>query len=632
MLQDIRDKSQGWIAYAIVGLIAVTFVIIGTGSLFGSGDKDIVAKVNGSDISQREVDNYYERYLLGQRDQAGELDPNIIKAAALEDIIQERAMIAGTQQRGFRVSEQFIIQAIHQDPTFQSDGQFNADRYQNVLSQNFFTDQQYRAHLASRYIVAQLQQGLLLTNFSLENDLITLFKFMDQTRDFEYAVIDHEQFKESIKIDDAEIKQHYDDNQADFYTPELVKVDYLELSVDEIKSQIKYTDNDIKESYLENIQLYTDPEKFKVAHILVLIDPSDEQGEQKALETIREAQTQAKDGKDFAELVKKYSEDTSTSNKGGELHWINKGIMAVSMEFDEAVYKLREPGDISEPVLTSYGYHLIKLVERKDAIVQSFESVKEQVSDLYQSQKAEVILIDKADELVSLSYEYANNLDTAAEALNLTVQSTEYFGRDGGADGIAKDKNIVRASFSSDVLEDKLNSELIELAKNHYVVLRVNDYQNPQLKAFDTVKDNIKTSLIEQKAFKLAKERSQSIQAQIKESSFDEVKKDSSIKWKKAKALTRMDTTVDLPIVMKAFEMPNDEAPVVAQTPIIGGDYAVIVLQKVVDGKLDGVEDERLDVMKSSLSQNLGALDLQLFTKEVKDKVKVSKTETESDS
>ncbi len=463
MLQDIREKSKGWLAYTIIGLIGFTFLIIGTGSFTLDKDKNIVAKVNDREIKLRDVEHYAERYLLSQGDEGRSLDPKWVKEMAVEALIQDYAMMDASESRGFIISKQQIIQAINEDPAFAQDGAFSPEKYTNLLSQNYFTDQEYRAYVASRFMYTQLQQGLILTNFALDDDLAVLFKYIDQSRDFEYAKIHYKDFIKQASVTETQIQDFYQNNQDNFLTPEQVKIQYLELKEETIRSSIEYSDEQLNKYYMDNIQVFTDPEKYKVAHILIEVDPSEDSNQEKAKEKVLAIKAKIDNGADFGVLAKEQSQDAMSAKKGGELLWLHKGQASIDPTFEEAAYKLEKVGDLSDPVLTKFGYHLIKLLEKEQASVAPFSEVKEKVISMYQSQKAQELLYDKADELISLAYEYSDSLDKAAEVLDLEVVTTDFFERSGGQTQVTKNPKVIQAAFSVDVIADGHNSELLEL-------------------------------------------------------------------------------------------------------------------------------------------------------------------------
>lgn len=626
MLQDIREKSKGWIQYLIIGFIALTFLIIGTGSFTLNQNKQVLAKVNSSEITQREVDNYAERLMLQQGDRAKYLDSSVVKLMALNSIIQDKAMMAASTKRGFIVSKDQILNSINSNPVFLQDGVFSVERYRNILSQNYYTDLEYRALVASRYVNNQLQHGLILTNFTLDNDLKTFFKYIDQQRDIEYVVLRHEDFVDKVEVTDEQILNEYTQNKQDYMSPELVKIAYLELSEDSLKKDIQYTDEQIEQYYLEHVQTFTDPDKYKVAHILAEFKPEDEQSQQAAKLKMEEIQAKLSNGQSFAELAKTYSDDPISAKKGGELLWIIKGELGVDLNFDEAVYKLNKPGDRSEVISTKYGYHLIELLEKEDASVSLLKDVKDKVIDMYTTHKAQDLLFDKADDLVSMSYEYSDNLDKAADLLGLELKTSNLFGRKGGEDAITQDAKVIQAAFSEEVLLDKHNSDLLEISKNHFAVIRVIDHQRSSPIPLEQVSAQIKKKLEKIAASELAAKHAEELKAEINTNDLASVKESSKFTWKKSTKLNRSDTGLDAAIVNKSFEIPSSELNKAGVASMMDGDYAIVVLKQVKDGDIDGSDEEDLAQVKTDLSQLKGGLDFQLFAQEARSQVKIDKT------
>ena len=320
MLQDIRDKSQGWLSWLVVIVIALAFVLIGTGSYFATKQEVILAKVNGTEITQTDVDQFYDRYLLQlSAEQASQIDTATVKQYALDALIQEASIKTSAKNKGFRVSAQQVIQQINQNPSFYEEGRFSPRLYQSLIAQNYFTDKQFREMIEMRVLFQQLQIGLIQSNFSLDSDLSTLFKYIDQKRDFDYLVVSKDKFMDKVKVSEDEANDYYVANADKFKTKELVQVEYVELSKDDIKSEVTFTDEDLKEFYQDNIKLYSDPEKVRVSHLLVAFDPKDEQAKQQALEKIEGYAQEIKSGKEFAALAEEHSDDPVSAKKGGEI-------------------------------------------------------------------------------------------------------------------------------------------------------------------------------------------------------------------------------------------------------------------------------------------------------------------------
>lgn len=628
MLQDIREKSKGWIQYLIIGFIAVTFLIIGTGSFSLNQNKQVVAKVNSMEITQREVDNYAERLMMSQS-QAGQLDPSIFKVIALEQLVQDYAMKVATNKRGFVISKDQVISAINGDEAFRVNGTFSPDKYRNLLAQSYFTDSEFRSFIASALMNRQLEYGLVGTSFTLEDEVNTTFKYLDQKRDIEYVVLRHEDFLKDVKVSDEEVESFYQQNQQDFMSPELVKIAYVELSEQQLKSEIKVDDEILQAFYLENIALFTEPAKYKLAHILVSFNQGDKESQAQAAAKMEEIKSKLANGEDFAELAKQYSDDTVSGKAGGELPWLVVGSPSNDPAIEAAVMKMQKPGDRAEMVESSFGYHMIELKDKEEAVVDSFSKSKVKAKDIYLNNKAQEMLYDKADEMVSLAYEFSDSLDQVAENLNLEIKQSELFDRNGGDGDILSHKQVVRAAFSDEALVDKLNSELIEVGNNHFVVLRTIEHKPSEVIAFTEVKDKIRKILSKQAASKLTQAKAQAIAGQINDQGFKEAKGEIKYTWKRFSGLSRGDAALDYRITSKTFEIPRTMLNQADTVSLLDGDYAVLVLTKVTDGSKEGVSADLVAQYEASKSQMLGEMEYRLFAQEAKAQVKIEKADEE---
>ncbi|HET9843726.1 MAG TPA: SurA N-terminal domain-containing protein, partial [Gammaproteobacteria bacterium] len=342
MLQKIRDKSQGWFAWVVIGLIALTFILIGTGTYFGSEPNDVLAKVNGQEITQADVNQYYERLLLQQGSNSSNFDAKQIKQYALEVLMQEAALKATAKEKGLRVSKDQILQVIAQDNNFYDKGEFSNEKYHQLLAQNYFTPQQYQDLIEFQFLIAQLQHGLMQTNFSLKNELNTLFKFLDQKRNFTYHIVNHKEFLNQVSVNDQEIKEYYDAHRDQFMTEEQIKIQYLELNTKDLKKDISYTESDLEQFYQDKIDLYTEPQKIKVAHILVAFDAQDAKAKDAAIAKINNIKTKLSQGESFAKVAQQYSDDKLSAKNGGELSWITQGEAALIADFEKAAFAMKE--------------------------------------------------------------------------------------------------------------------------------------------------------------------------------------------------------------------------------------------------------------------------------------------------
>ena len=360
MLQNIRDNSQGWIAKTIIGVIIVLLSLTGFDAIIRATDhSNVAAKVNGDDISLNEVQQAVDmqrRQLLqrlGKDFDPSMLDDKLLKEAALKGLIERTLLLQAAKDDKFAFSDQALDQLILQTPEFQVDGKFNADRFDQVIRQMNYSRMQFRQMLGQEMLIGQLRAGLAGTGFVTDNELQSFARLEKQTRDFATLAIKADASKSSVSED--EVKAFYEGHKSEFMTPEQVVVEYVELKKSSFFDQVKVKQEDLEALYQKEIANLS--EQRDAAHIL--IEVNDKVGDEQAKAKIDEIKARLAKGEDFAALAKEFSQDIGSAATGGDLGYAGRGVYDPA--FEEALYALKQ-GEVSAPVKTPYGYHLIKLL------------------------------------------------------------------------------------------------------------------------------------------------------------------------------------------------------------------------------------------------------------------------------
>lgn len=621
MLQRLRDKAQGWAAWVIIGMIAVTFVLFGTGSLFDTNSRQqVVAKVNGTKITSQELDTVYLRYSHQPgAESLSALDPNAVKKELLQAMIEETIMVKTAFDLGMRISPPRITSIITGTPLFQENGQFSMRSYQQFLLNGNYTDAGFKNLLKDSLLKQELQQGLIQTAFSLPVDIEALVKYMLQKRELRSLIIAATPFAKNVKLTEEEIKRYYDEHLKDFATEEKVSVEYVHLSLAELKNQHQPTPEEIKSYYHENISLFSEPKRVRVEHILIAA-PKD--ADAKAIEDaqtkIKDLQKRLKAGESFEELAKKYSDDKATKPMGGDLKWFEAGEMIP--EFEKEAFALEKKGQISEPVRTEFGFHLIKLIDKQDPVPRPFARVEEEIVAKMKQQWAEEQLINLADEMTALAYDHPDSLQSIQDKLKLPIKKSELFTRQQVLkDPILQHPTVITAAFSPTVKDDKNNSDLLKLDDENYLLLRVAEQIPSEQKPLDQVKQAIEQRLITDESEKLAKNEADKIVNTIVKDKEPIAKVLTQYPWKELN-LTRSVNNQSASLIEAAFSMPrpqSEEDRVLKITRLENGDFAVLWLIKVTDGDNKEIPKEELVKYTLALNKHYGELEYELFAKEL---------------
>ena len=606
MLQNIHDKAKGWVAYAIVGFIAIPFTLFGISSYLGSSSSLAAAVVNGEEIPAQQVQNsvLQQRQRLAQMF-GGQLPPgfsdNTIKEQALEQVVNATLLRQEAEAGGYRASNQEIYDYLSENPQFQKDGVFDAATYEQILNAQRRNKANYEAAVRDSISNQQFSQGVRNAAFLPANEVTRYQQLQNQTRSVETYTFKKSDFASEIKIADEEIKTYYDSNSTNFKTAEKLKLSYVLLKQDDLAKNVEVNDEVLQASYDENADRYIDPEQRKLSHILIKID--DKGGvdaEKKAQEKAQSLYDQVKAGtRVFQDFAVNNSDDSVSAKNGGEIGMIVKGDMGPL--FEKAAFALKK-GEFSEVVQTEAGFEIIKLLDIVEAKQKTFDEVKAEIEKTYRRDEAEKLFLENSDKMQTLAFESEGSLDSVADAVGLKVESSDWIKRGATptAEGLLSSPKLLSTAFSDDVLKQGKNSELIEVGASSVAVIRLQEHKLPEQKPQADVSDEIKASLTDQKLRKLLIEKGEmalkAIQASGEWSAVEAVG-GSAGKIEKSADLKRTDRKLPPVLVGKVFSMqkPLDGKKSFDNAILPEGDYVLIGLLDVKDGgtELDATLQQR---------------------------------------
>lgn len=586
MLENIRENSQGMIAKVILGFIILTFAVAGIGGYTSSVDTS-VAQVNDAKISQSDFDQSYQSQRNRMAQQFGDMfdtmasDPTYManfRNGVLENLINELLLDLNASELAIRVSNDKIKATIRSMPEFQIDGIFDNNRYLAMINQaGFYQSSDFRDYLRQEMSRRQLSQSIISSEFSLPYQVEQLNVLQNQTRDIRYATINAEQFKAQVEVTDEEVKSFYQANQARFQNEEKVKVEYVSLKVSDIAKQIEVSEQDVETYYQENIASFTKKEERRVAHILVEFSDDEDAAESTAKEVLARIQQ----GEDFAELAKTFSADTASAENGGDLEWLERGVMESA--FEEAAYALSDAGQVSDVVKTSFGFHIIKLTELKAEEVEALADIKTELMLQVSNDKAQDKFFELQQELARVSFEFPDSLEDAAGIVNGQVNVSDWFTRSGSVPPFNNPK-ITEAAFSDIVLSERLNSDIIEVNEDVVMVLRLAEHQSADVKPLADVEVLIKENLIAERASAIAKQTADELLASyLSGADIAEQLTELNASFTAQAGLTRVGGMVDSAIANQAFTLAHPEDGVIsaATTTLANGDLALVHLEAV---------------------------------------------------
>ncbi|HYQ37500.1 MAG TPA: SurA N-terminal domain-containing protein [Pseudomonas sp.] len=623
MLQNIRDNSQGWIAKTIVGVIVVLMALTGFDAIMKSTSHSMdAAQVNGENISNDELNRAVDmqrRQLiqqLGGRFDPSMLDDKRLREGALKALIDRKMLLHAATDAGFAFSQQAVDQLILLTPEFQQDGKFSPDRFDQVIRQMGYSRQQFRELLAQEMLIGQLRAGLAGSGFVTDQELRAFAALEQQTRDF--ATLAIKAHPEQVQVGEDQLKAYYDQHASEFMTPEQVVVEYVELKKAAFFDQVKVSDEDIKAQYEKEVANLG--EQRKASHIL--LETGDKLNDEQAKAKLEELRKRIEQGEDFAKLAKEFSKDPGSAANGGDLGFAGKGVYDPA--FESALFALKV-GEVSAPVKSEFGWHLIRLDKIQAPKVPTLDSLKPQLEHDLKAQQVEQLFVEKTKELEDAAFE-ASDLAQPAQDLGLEVKQAPPFGREGGS-GIAANRQVVQAAFSPEVLTEGGNSSALELDPDTVIVLRVKEHHKPEQQPLAALADSLRERIRKEQAGKLAKERGEALLADLRAGKTPVTQAQAGEAWKVVEAAKRNQDNVDPQVLQAVFRMPR---PAAADKPGFSGlsqgngDYLLLRLDGVSNAEAK-LSDEELAMYRRFLASRSGQQDFQAFRRQLETEAKVKR-------
>ena len=612
MLQAIREKAQGWIAWAIVILISIPFALFGIQQYLGVDINPPVAKVNGDKITSQQLDQRVREFRENMRRTLGKsFVPELFEDAALKPqvlkrMIDETLLRQAADDWNMRISNAQVASYIRSIPQLQNDGHFDVGLYEATVRNQGLTKAGFEALVRSDLLSQQQQEGVVDTVLVTGSQLADQVRLAEQKRSIGYVRIPAKAFIDKSKVSEADAQAYYKAHQQDYAVPERVKLAYIRLSADELTDQVEVTEDKLHEYFDTHRDEFVATQERKVRHILIESDGKND-AEKKAL--AEKLPLQLRNGADFAELAKKYSDDPGSAEDGGDLGWVNRGVMV--KPFEDAVFAA-EPGKLVGPVKTQYGYHIILVSEIRGGEEATFDQVRNKVEQAYRKQQAEELFYNYFERLADLAYETPDSLVPVAEALDLKVQHSDWISR-GKAPAGLDDSKILNAAFSDDVLQQGNNSDVIELKPTEAMVLRVQEHEEESVRPFDSVRAQVIEAAARAQASDKARAQGEQLLAQQRQGGTRPLADIAKAKgWKLEKAtISRQDARVPAELVDAVFAVPalNKDEPGYTGVVSAEGDYLLAEVSRITDGDLQALPEQARKARRSALARSEGSLE-----------------------
>ena len=618
MLQTIREKFTGWIAALIIGAISVALVISFGNMNQTPLEEDVVITVNDKEITLIDYREEYTNQLLQFQEVFGDEIPEslelTIQESATENLIMKTLLDDYVDAQGYRVSPEFVAELITTNPNFQLGEGFNRENYQAILTSQGISQSQYENDLRIQLQINQLRRGLIESSFITPSEFRKFVELQMEERSGQYLLIPSSNYADQVSLDNEEISTFYTENTNSFMTEEEIDVEYLSIDIEDIVQDIEYSKSDVEQYYKENIDRFRSNEERKSSHILISFD--DEVIEDAALEQIKNIQERIKAGESFEALAQEFSDDGGSAANGGDLGWAEPGLFVP--EFDQVLFAL-ETGEISDPVKTQFGYHIIRMDDLKEGRKKEFAEIEEELTNEYSKLLAEDRLYDLAEQLDDLALQAFNELDSVADELALDLNQISEITRNGSS-FLNQQPELIDILFSPSSVEQFENTPVFEF-NNSIIVARVMGHRLPKTKSLSDVEAEITSLLIAQDSIEIANEEAAKVMRELSS----------------GKAMSELSDLYQLEL--KAFDelKRNDDALprglmdaifATLKTNINNNHYTTVTMDESVyvfevlqlnSGRLDDFNDQERDSGKIALAEQLGSNELASFAKQLRE-------------
>ena len=631
-MQAFRRIIQGWLGKSLLGIIILIFGAFGTQALLSIAARPKPAlEVDGEQISQQALDriiSLQKQNLLARM--GAHADPNLLDAARLrKDVIQaliDRSLLKeASRQQNLVVSEEYIKKTIMGMPQFQDNGQFSEALFKKLVEQYGYTPAQFLSELASDYQINQWRDVLTSSSFMTSLELKKLFELEKQTRDIAYLEIPTARYSASITQPTAEqLSHYYQAHSKNFMTEEQAKVNFIQLNFESYLAKVQVNEVELQQAYEQKKAEVSkaDQEQRRAAHILLMVDAT--HSEAQVRQQLLALKQRIDQGENFAQVAQKYSQDPGSAAQGGDLGFAGRGVYDPS--FEAALYSLKTAGEISPIVKSAFGLHLIQLKEIKKTSLPTFAELKNTLRQTLLTQKAEALYQEARSSLEEKAFE-AGDLKALADEFSLPVQHSDWLKRSSANVGLFANPKLMNAAFSSAVLTEQRNSDVVDLDEHHSVVLRLVEHRASVAKPLTVVAPQVTQLWIQEQAEAKANKIGQTILSQLRSGTTrQQITAQYGVSWKSYLALKRGSDVLNAAVIDKTFALPRPSAQgAVYDQVILNGvsGSAIVGLLAVKSGQDLPLKAQEQQQVQRFLEVQLGERDFNHFMKYAKDRADI---------
>ncbi len=616
MLQAIRDRATGWIAYGIIGFLIIPFAFWGIDQ-YGGGGTTTIAVVGGEEISQQEFQRAYLSQQSRMQDMLGgnldleALESMGLKRQVLDQLINQRVLTSTSSNAGMRIGDEMLARTIHDIGAFQTEGSFDLNRYRQLIASQGYTPESFEAQMRLDVQNQQLQAGVGATFEPTVSDLDLVLKVREQRREIETLRLSLAAAREGVQVDDDELATWFENHRDQFQVPERARVQYLELNADTLGDEIPVSEDELRARYDEESGRFVRPEERVASYALLPLDPSAvEAAVEAARQRMQDLRGKLESGELALDQLPQQSAQGQPDIEVGELGVVVDGMLDPAGQ--QALAALNKAGQVTEVVRNDFGFQILRLDELRPAQARPFEEVKDELAAAIRRERGENRFYELADEMATLTYENPGSLDEAADTLGLEVQQSDWVTRT-SEQGIWSEPNLRSAVFSPDVLDEGLNSQPVELTATHVVVLRLLEHETPRPQELNEVREAALAALRDERAQAALAEQAQQVVAAVREGrSLETEAERTGGTWEAIREISRSQPGLDTVLRETVFELPHpsEGEPSVADVQVAGGDRTVAVLHSVEPGDPTALPAAQRDALRAALAEEYGQHEL----------------------
>ncbi len=649
MLQTLREKTSGWIATVVMGLLIIPFAFVGVNEYMSGGPATSVATVKApprwwasapawwpvsmawqhEEISVQDFQMALRNERQSQQARQGEafdarqFDAIDNKRKVLEDLIDRKVVELAARRSGVAVSDEALREAIASDPSFQVNGKFDGATYSALLRQQGLTPTTYQQRLREDMTIALVPQGLAQAEFVTDKEFEQVVSAIFETRDVTLAMLPRPA-PDTAPVTDAQAQAWYQAHRSDFRKPEQVSVEYVEVDASKLPPPATVDEAELRKRYEADKGRFSTEQRL-ASHILIPLAAGADAAAQQAAEAqaARLAEQARAPGADFAALARAHSKDPGSAANGGELGWVSRGMMVGP--FEDALFAIAKPGDVVGPIRTEFGYHVIRLNQIKGQAGKSFEEVREQLANEANREAATRHYNDIAGKLVSATLDNPDSLAAAAQAAGLQVQKAGPFSAR-TAPGLLANPAVLRNVFDEQQVADRTASPLIKIDDTHSLIVRVTDHSPAQDQPLQAVKEQVIAAVRADRAEKAAAARADAIVARVN-------------KGEGLKAIADAETlqSVQIPALPRGAPLPSQKgnaalfalpAPAkgkvaVGKVKLEDGTLVVFTVDKINPGDASKMPETQREQFRQQLAQVYASADVQDYVTRTRKQFKV---------